>query len=1626
MQDKHLRTYFLIFFFLILALPSLVWADPDDQKEQEVVQETAKQRGRIVPSNYLPELSKDLSSLMQRLHDASKPITGDRLEASHIHVIESEEDVAMVHLMETSTKGHFRNVVFVSTGLLRRMYENEKGQIIPEETGAGTVRLAGILSHELAHAFDTLDKEGFGQRNPFGQTMYSQVREIRADSEAIEILRRARLPRDGLYQGLIRVLGKGADRSRVADAVMSAIRSHPEDDARLAAHRILLTLDRYKRGDPEIPVPKPMPKEAFTDLNKILAVNSSPDWLTVPGSIEKVISELQTFKKSNAYQHEPPPEQVKRFNHLLLSLDRMLEQKGLNLSKPEFDALLNFNKDFIGSSIYPARYNQEQLKSTGLSDIHPRTHLENVERIPIYRHPAYQNFLKESMSQSGVTIKDGNFLILDWMKEIAPDSVVTSTFRSDIAQGLRSERQNGTISGDSNFHQSELAELKARVGQIYFRDVLSKHDLPSAMHDFLRFDLVGNYDQRQPTSYLFLRYSLPPGASPELKAATLRNFKEELASVQDPTLKTDIKAMAQFMWDRRAGFGLLDILLPGELHTNWDFIYEQLGIDPKAGREELVKSIKEYTSTDNYANFFLKNLKAIGAKEPELLGITRREENEGKLNPHADFRRGNVPWADSSLLPYLAGEHCQAVRTNPELEAIAKFRVAGTLLSSNKEEFRRAYGKALTAELAKIPSSKMNATHFEEAHRKALVEISGSDGKQGIPTTLSDIQAETIEKSNLPAEQKQNILKQLFVFDFKKGDPIITDRYPLPGLWMLHNQHGANRRVLEVLVRSGNKTSPSEALSEMGMDKSLGDGERGFAYIAAIEHFEKPLREELEAIANSKLSTGLKLKQLEGFVKKAIDPYHGDYKNNNGFHAAGSGFLAIDRLKDRAAEILRDLPVHPAEKLKLLAQMTGSGATPTTDKVFETVIEPQLLPALKAGHINQVTNAAALPEGAGTIRFNSAKVRLRFTKALFEPPLRHLEGSPVSAELLKGLLKTINDKAPEKSASKDEFLESISWRLGIEDPHLLEMVEKEKSFSWRNRSGLAINLISFFSTYVRRFTPEERKLAIDYFLNPRAGIPKGIKDAIDRFASEDIKSISDEADPEKLRNKKDGIVRGALNSLESLAHESGQQERIPIFELLVHGGNNPLLTNPETGRKLAQEHLGYKPGSKEDKIFAAFLKVIPEHERGTTLAHLLSLKGQEEGGVKAIFEVFQTVGIKGGQFASIWKILGPELTRELAELKDNASPLSKLEIRKFLDATLSPEERGRVKRIKKILGSASLKTVALLELNDGREVVAVIMRPHAEENVSTNLNLAKRFLAELKAEGISTHSSLLEPLIGALERQLGGELDLTQEADKIRRAKKVYEKWNKELHSELGNWKFDVPGVVEDFGVRKNLLFLEHAKGVSFDRLAKTAQSQVGSPIAKSAIMGLFREGWFNADGHARNYLIDENSHTISPIDFGQEVLFDVGGASVADDRYKLANFLAALSTENPEAIRKAGLSLRDASNEKNPISPNLNHSLEEAIKAPGSPTDKIIKIVEAFGDNGVHFKDQFTFGAIKGMMTLHGEQYVDNESLSAVLKDEVQKLLTQKLPVMLSDEASFLKSCGGIMGFLGGMKSAK
>ncbi|MGF1649081.1 MAG: 2-polyprenylphenol 6-hydroxylase [Hyphomicrobiaceae bacterium] len=246
--------------------------------------------------------------------------------------------------------------------------------------------------------------------------------------------------------------------------------------------------------------------------------------------------------------------------------------------------------------------------------------------------------------------------------------------------------------------------------------------------------------------------------------------------------------------------------------------------------------------------------------------------------------------------------------------------------------------------------------------------------------------------------------------------------------------------------------------------------------------------------------------------------------------------------------------------------------------------------------------------------------------------------------------------------------------------------------------------------------------------------------------------------------------------------------------------------------------------------------------------------------------------IKLGQFlATRPDLIGSDLIEDLAELRDALPPFSMKEARRVVEDSLGGKLEDHFTSFSPPIAAASIAQVhkATVRDRDGTErtVAVKILRPGVERRFKADLE-SYRFAASA-IERFHPPSRRLRPVavVENLERTTDLEMDLRLEAAAI-----------SEMHGNIGqdrtkaDGRFRVPGV-DWQRTQKRVLTIEWIDGIKVsNREALTAAGhdleQLGLTVLRSFLRHAMRDGFFHADMHQGNLLIEPDG-TVVAVDFG-------------------------------------------------------------------------------------------------------------------------------------------------------------
>ena len=259
------------------------------------------------------------------------------------------------------------------------------------------------------------------------------------------------------------------------------------------------------------------------------------------------------------------------------------------------------------------------------------------------------------------------------------------------------------------------------------------------------------------------------------------------------------------------------------------------------------------------------------------------------------------------------------------------------------------------------------------------------------------------------------------------------------------------------------------------------------------------------------------------------------------------------------------------------------------------------------------------------------------------------------------------------------------------------------------------------------------------------------------------------------------------------------------------------------------------------------------------------LKNQRPGQRLAL--ALQALGpsfIKLGQALSVRAdLVGEAIADDLSALQDNLPPFVAAEARRAIEAEFDKKLEDLFLAFDdEPVAAASIAQVHFAVTSDGDEVAVKILRPGIEQAFARDLDLL-RWLAET-VERHAPRMRRLRPVetIETLAKSVAEEMDLRLEAAA-----------GTELRNNFGNDPtFRIPAM--DWSrTGRRVLTVERIAGFPIDEIARIDEAGLDTTIlvgamARAFFLQVFRDGFFHADLHPGNLLIDEDG-AVHAVDFG-------------------------------------------------------------------------------------------------------------------------------------------------------------
>jgi ubiquinone biosynthesis protein len=270
--------------------------------------------------------------------------------------------------------------------------------------------------------------------------------------------------------------------------------------------------------------------------------------------------------------------------------------------------------------------------------------------------------------------------------------------------------------------------------------------------------------------------------------------------------------------------------------------------------------------------------------------------------------------------------------------------------------------------------------------------------------------------------------------------------------------------------------------------------------------------------------------------------------------------------------------------------------------------------------------------------------------------------------------------------------------------------------------------------------------------------------------------------------------------------------------------------------------------------------------------------------LRRALESLGPIFVKFGQMLSTRPDLVPaDIVEELAQLQDRVPPFpSALAIATLESAYRQPLDTVFATFDPTPVASASVAQVHFARLHDGTDVAVKVLRPDIAPVIAHDVALL--YVAAGLLEKLSADGRRLRPraVIGEFEKHLADELDLMREAANCSQLRRNF-KDSPLLRVPEVYWDYcsrDVMVMDRMDGIPVSQVERLRASGVDLVRLAET-----GVEIFFTQV---FRDGFFHADMHPGNILVQPGSGQYVALDFGI-----MGTLTEVDKQYLARNFLA-------------------------------------------------------------------------------------------------------------------------------------
>ncbi len=1527
---------------------------------EDITKQVSAQWGPVVPSENIPYIISILLPHFDRISKAQIKIINPTFKIKNeIRVVDSAALNAFVFTLKRQTEG--TNLLFITTGMLE--FYLRKGLKPEEAMEIGFSELDGIMAHELGHPIDKFAADGI--ENHYGSTASSHTIEFRADLEGRRLLKLSDLPQDAIYNALKRL------QPLRTKPRLSFLSSHPEDGLRQNVSELALTEEFFEHGESPVRSSRQINAEAV--LKELATMSYSKKIaMAIPKTLREAFAQLLKLLSRTDIPLDDLGKRV-QFNALLLFIDQNFAKLDPNSSesKSKIDEFRTVMQQ--GALVYPyfpqLLTKPSELKmhfTQSLADIswveEFKTHGSYLRELAVYKYWKPRDWFKAQDYGPPYAI-----MVLD--KTVDPQTLV---------DGILNFMENNWPQSKVEFTRYLGHQLESIVGNFSaenrVRFFISMHQriVPYliAQKDWYTLSYLNKtamLSLMYLESFRFQQSSLVRNnlvsSSPSEEAPFVALLKlESRAYPHGETSKMlqDLKGICEEIWQNRGLYAFLEVSTG---LASWALVSDVLEIDPDQMKTKIRRSLAEF-----------------------LTG-----KLETKMAPHEFAKDGGFQfldwtqikpfWMDPKTIGFLKKEIIDKEK-DEQIANNLRDRLISRWLRVYIDYFKSATEKEMNLRVTKIPESKLSAKDLAEMQKEILKEYVGvAIGYFPLVKLPEFIDAATISDG---AKKK---LLQDALFNRDVSGPYLDSTQPEDV--KRYFTIAKKRKLVESVLEFSNRL----ITANMRIVDAYGGN--------VLNLLSEELLLELDGIFISTRSQSSQLKVFNQYVEALAKENIRDTSKNR------STIKVIEKL----LQVGTTLNLSVDEKFDLYLKLAYIQNSPFTDRFFIEQVEGGL----------DLKNALTLKQITECVKrkiFYSEKLQTKMLEKTLS-----LSDKP-TPERLKVVSDAIAYALPQSSVEKDALLEKVAWIFQPENKALIEHIEDQKVKNWRRNLNpklvIGISLLSDIGNYV---SLSDKMELIEYLLHPKDGfMPSWLESKIEKInlvlmrARTDIFRYKYEADNQTSLRK---------HELQKFVRSLTLQEKVPVLLWILSNGTPSLLDNPGKVLQMRERFLKMKQDSIEDIALISFLKVAPNYAKSAAMAYLLAMSEEKNGesariNLKVLCEIFKVVGIKIGQIGGILNIFGEEHAEEVKDLQDRVSPMTLFDLQEQVAKTLPAKEVTGLKHIQ-ILGSASIKTVELVQLKSGKYGALMVKRPDANNNTRTTMKMAKAFLDELATHGKELNHPLFKPLLESLDDQLNQEMNFLNEVENY----KILAEVARTQVIQPSGWEVRVPKVLDDITPTEDIFLTEAIhplvgvagrswkeilKDPSIDRAVK---EEIGEAIARFSLSILFQHGLFEADRHPGNWLVDLVKKKIYLIDPGQLINFSADKRPWKwDPRLTISGFMKSYADKNAAGLIHYASLMIDPKRSQSFDKDKLEREIDKILKS--NTIDERVRITEVMSKmyvSGLYLDSKFTFGVIKGFLILMNSSYISMDRFKTILSSEIIILGLKKTPVVARETYLKLKN---------------